>query len=260
MLDALFAEATTANVLTIPPGWGQGRATYGGLVAGLLCRRLFGLVGEGRVLRSATVSFVGPVASGEVTLTAELLRSGKSVTQAEARLLQDGVVQAVLLASFGAPRASSLQVAPPPAPSLPSPDDARAMPYLPGLMPEFLQHLDMRLAHGQFPFSGSAAPDFSGWMRFRQPPARFGISHLFALTDCWPPSVLPMLKAPAPASSLCWTLEFLQFPEHVTGDTFWQYAVRTDACGDGYAHAEARVHDDRGALVAISRQTMTVFA
>lgn len=259
MLDALFAEATTANVMTIPPGWAQGRATYGGLVAGLLCRRLFGLVGEERVLRSATMSFVGPVVPGEVTLTAEILRSGKSVTQAEARLLQDGVVQAVLLASFGAPRDSQLVVSPP-ACDLPSPETARVMPYLPGLMPEFLQHMDMRLCTGQFPFTGSAVPDFSGWMRFRQPPSTFGISQLFALIDCWPPSVLPMLRAPAPASSLCWTLEFLHFPPEATGESFWHYDVRTDACADGYAHAEARVRDDQGRLVAISRQTMTVFA
>ncbi|MDP2227006.1 MAG: thioesterase family protein [Moraxellaceae bacterium] len=260
MLDELLQHATTADSVVIPEGWGQGRATYGGLVAALLCQRLLGAVGEGRVLRSATVSFVGPVATGPAELSVEIFRSGKSVTQAEARLRQNGEVLAVLLASFGATRASGIVVAPAAAPALKPVEEAQAFPYIPGVVPDFIRHIDMRLAAGGMPFTGAEQPDFAGWMRYREAPAKFSLVHLFGLIDCWPPSVLPMLKTLAPASSLCWTLEFLQFPETATGESWWQYAVQTDASAEGYVHTEAKIHDDSGRLVAISRQTITVFA
>ena len=56
---ATFSDVTTidemldsaaAGAVTIAPGWGQGRATYGGLVAGLLVARAEQLA-EGRRLR-----------------------------------------------------------------------------------------------------------------------------------------------------------------------------------------------------------------
>ncbi|MFP5430236.1 MAG: thioesterase family protein [Gammaproteobacteria bacterium] len=261
MLDDLLKSAALQESVAIPEGWAQGRACYGGLVAALLCARLRHVVGEERVLRSATVSFVGPVAVGAARLVVEVLRSGKSVTQAEARLYQSDEVQAVLLASFGATRVSQILVAPRVAtPVFRRPEDSASMPWVPGVMPEFLQQLDMRWAEGAMPFAGAAQPDFGGWMRFRHDIPDFTLTHLFGLIDAWPPAVLPMFRTPAPASSMCWTLEFLHFPEGKTGEHWWQYQVRTDASGEGYAHTEAHVWDDDGRLVAISRQTITVFA
>ncbi len=261
MLDELLKSAALHESVVIPEGWGQGRATYGGLLAALMCSRLLHVVGEDRVLRSATVSFVGPVAPGAARLTVEVFRNGKSVTQAEARLYQDDEVFAVLLASFGATRPSRIVVPPvATAPVFKGPEDCRAMPYIPGVTPEFIQNIDMRWAEGAMPFSGVDTPDFGGWMRYRSPVHQMTLTHLFGLIDCWPPAVLSMFTAPAPASSMCWTIEFLHFPEDATADTWWQYQVRTDASAEGYAHTEANIWDDKGCLVAISRQTITVFA
>lgn len=261
MLDDLLQSAALHESIAIPEGWAQGRATYGGLVAALMCSRLLHVVGEDRVLRSATVSFVGPVAPGAAELAVEVFRNGKSVTQAGVRLLQNGEVLAVLLASFGATRDSQVVVAPKAAaPVFKAPEDCQAMMYIPGVMPEFIQQVDMRWAKGSLPFAGVTTPDFGGWMRYRTPVQQMTLMHLFGLIDCWPPAVLPMFKTVAPASSLCWTLEFLHVPEDKTGEHWWQYQVRTDASAEGYAHTEAHVWDDDGRLVAISRQTITIFA
>ena len=73
MLDELLKSAALHDDVVIPAGWAQGRACYGGLVAALLCARLRHVVGEERVLRSATVSFVGPVAVGAARLVVEVL-------------------------------------------------------------------------------------------------------------------------------------------------------------------------------------------
>lgn len=261
MLDDLLKSAALHESITIPEGWGQGRATYGGLLAALMCSRLLHVVGEDRILRSATVSFVGPVVPGAAELVVEVFRNGKSVTQAEARLRQNGEVMAVLLASFGATRPTQIVVTPKAvAPVFKAPDDCLAMPYVPGVVPEFIQHIDMRWAEGSLPFSGVDTPDFGGWMRYRIPLQQMTLTHLFGLIDGWPPAVLPMFTTPAPASSMCWTIEFLHFPDDATADTWWQYKVRTDASAEGYAHTEATIWDDNGRLVAISRQTITIFA
>ena len=263
-IHQLLIQAQTQNQMTIPPGWGQGRATYGGLVAGLLCSRLIatlGADGQNRLLRSATVSFIGAVAVGEIEFKTEIFRSGKSVTQAEARLIQNGEVLAVLLASFGSARDSGIHVLPThAAPNCKQPDEIRALPYIAGMMPEFFQQTDIRWTHGAQPFSGAAHPDFGGWMRWRDQFSEMTVSHLFALIDAWPPSVLPMFKTFAPASSLCWTLEFLDIPSDKTSESWWLYQVKTDSAKAGYAHSEAHIWDEQGNLVAISRQTATIFA
>lgn len=247
--------------MEIPATWGQGRATYGGLVAAILLARLRAVVGTDLPLRSATISFVAPAEAGQATLHAEVLRQGKSVIQAEARLIQAGQVQTVLLASFGRARASSIEIAPSRSMiEMRQPTDVQAFPYIAGLMPEFLQHIDMRWAKGKPPFSGATRPDFAGWMRYQQPFEGFEISALLGLIDAWPPSVLPMYKTPAPASSLCWTVEFLDDISGYQSTDYWGYQVKTDAASEGYEHSEALIWDHAGKLVAISRQTVTIFA
>jgi acyl-CoA thioesterase len=263
-IQQLLNQAHAQNIVTIPSGWGQGRATFGGLIAGLLYSRLIAVLGDAgndRVLRSATVSFIGAVAVGDVELRVEIFRSGKSVTQAEARLLQNGEVLAVLLASFGSSRESGINV--PVQISVPvynKPEDAPVFAYIAGVTPEFIQQLELRWAQGKTPFTASEKPDFGGWMRWQDSFEEMTTAHLFALIDAWPPSVLPMFKTIAPISTLSWTVEFLAHSVNKSSENWWLYQVRTDASKAGYAHSEAYVWDDDGQLVAISRQTVTVFA
>lgn len=258
--DVLFQALRHNDTIDIPAGWTQGRANYGGLVGALLYARMAALQDTPRVLRSATVSFVGPVATGPATLTARVLRAGKSVLQMEAHLLQDGEVMAAMLASFGAPRDSVLAVEASPPPAFKSPEQAQAFPWLPGITPEFTQHFDFRWAHGDFPFTGSALPEIGGWMRLKDAAPVLDYTDLFLLIDAWPPAVLPIVKGVAPGSSMSWTLEPIQLPAGKTGASWWQYLATTDYFHDGYGHCGARIWDDEGRLVAISRQTVVVFA
>jgi len=263
-IHTLLSTAATHSTLTVPAGWGQGRATYGGLIAGLLVARLLHELnqtsGTKRQLRSASISFIGAVTPGEIEIRTEFFRSGKSVTQAEARLIQHGQVQTVLLASFGSARDSVIDVAQYPAvPSYTRPADLNSFPYIPTITPEFFQQVDTRYAVGARPFSSSEKPDFGGWMRWKDHFEVMSTAHLVALIDAWPPSVLPMFTTVAPASTMCWTVEILASPESKHSDAWWQYRVQTDHAKDGYAHAEAHIWNDDGLLVAISRQTSTVF-
>ncbi len=244
----------------LPEGWGQGRALFGGLVGAVLFDHLDKTVAKDRVLRSFSLSFVAPAAPGPVSLHSDVFREGKSVMQAMVTARQEGAVVAAMMASFGAARHSSVTIAVPGAPDMPAPADSLLMPLIKGVTPDFLEHFDIRYATGKPPFCGSEEANFSGYMGFRCAPQRMSTAALIALVDTWPPSVLSMLRTPAPASSLTWTMELLDDPATRPSDSLWQYQVHTDQCSDGYGQSQATIWDAEGKAVALSRQTFTVFA
>ncbi len=240
--------------------WAQGRATFGGLVAALLYEAMRKQVPEERLIRSFALSFVGPAGPGEQTYQAQVLRSGKAVTQMEARLLQGGETMAVALASFGAGRESAV-VAPGHAmPEAPPADDCRVLPFVEGVSPAFTRHLEMRWVFGDLPFSGSTQRQMGGWMRFREPQGeRLTDAHLLALVDTWPPVTLPMLKERAPASSLSWAMEFVQPMPVLPSDAWLLYRAEVDQARDGYGQGRACIWSPDGRLLAVSQQTMVIF-
>lgn len=244
----------------VPDGWTQGRATYGGLVAAMLYEKMAAEVDPDSSLRSLTISFVGPVAAGAIDVSATTLRAGRSVTQVEGRIYQEGSVVLAGLASFGRGRESNIRVDTDRAPEFRTPDDSEALPYIPGVVPEFTQKFDYRIARGQQPFSGSSDSHLGGWVRFRDGSREpVTIAHLLALIDAWPPAILPMLKQPAPASSLTWTVEFIEPLPQLGADQWWQYLAEVEQAADGYGVVQARLWDAGGRLVAFTRQTVTVF-
>lgn len=258
--DDILATVDGQGNAVFPEGWGQGRALFGGLVGAVLYDHLEKTVAAGRRLRSFSLSFVAPAAPGPVSLTSQVLREGKSVMQAMVTAQQGEQVVAVMLVSFGAARDSAITVQAPTVAPMKSSDDAMKVPFIQGMMPDFLKHFDMRYAAGMPPYSGSSAPDFAGYMRFAETPKAMTTAALICLVDTWPPSVLPMLKGPAAASSLTWTMELLEEPDNRPADTLWQYEVITDQCSEGYGQSRAVIADQDGNAVALSRQTITVFA
>lgn len=267
MTLARMLQSAATGQMTVAGGWGQGRATYGGLVGALLVARAEALCADSeRRLRSAAVSFAGPVEAGPAELTGEVLRAGRSATQILVRIVQNGQARAALIAAFAAPRETQIAIeseARNRRPRLPAPETLEPLPFFPGVMPSFFAHFDLRPASGAPFFSGSPEPDFGGWMRFAEPPARFGDRELVALADAWPPSVMPMLTEPAAVSTLAWTFEPVAWAEPGRPDSpedFWQYNVRTHAADHGYAHTTARIWDAAGSLRALSHQTVVYFS
>lgn len=258
LLGAL-AESPRQEV-TIPSGWAQGRAAYGGLVAALVYQGMRGKLSDDRPVRSLAITFVGPVAPGEaMQVEADILREGKAVTQMLGMARQNGQVMCIVQGSFGASRESVVSVSSEPAPRVRAVEDCMEMPHVEGLTPVFLQHFAVRWALGDPPFTNSKKREMGGWMRFREDEGSVHEAHILGLVDVWPPAVLPHLRQYAPASSLTWTIEFVQ-PQPELGNTDWLlYRASIDHARDGYGHTSAMVWRQDGTLVAISRQTVTVF-
>src|SRR3954469_9165944 len=131
MLDGAAAGRTE-----IAAGWSQGRATFGGLVAGLLVARAEALA-AGRALRSASFVFAGPAAPGPATLEGAILRAGRSVTQAEVTLVQDGEPRAALGGGCGDERRGPRGVPGGRPPRLPPREATPPLAPIPGVTPEF---------------------------------------------------------------------------------------------------------------------------
>lgn len=252
----------TPEALSIPADWGQGRATFGGLVAALVYAVMRSKVPADRPPRSLAITFVAPVAPGVATrFEADVLRAGSSVSQVLGRAVQNGQVVALIQGSFGTPRSSAINVQALPAPVIKAPEQSQELPYVAQVTPEFTRHLAMRWGLGGLPFSGSQSREMGGWVRFRdqQHIEPLDEAHLLGLVDAWPPAVLSLLDKPAPGSSLTWTIEFIQPLRHLTSDGWCLYRAEIEHARDGYGHVAAGLWSAEGELLAISRQTVTVF-
>lgn len=248
------------GVAEIPEGWAQGRATFGGLQVALALRAMRTRVEENRLPRSLLTTFVGPVGAGEVELTVETLRQGRSATLLRADLLQEGTVRCSVHGAFGAERESTVAVEGTPPPEVAGPeDDLWELPYLAGVTPEFTRRFQYRFAIGSGPYSGVESREMGGWCRFRDTSEPVTEEHVLSLVDAWPAPILPMMKEPAPASSVTWVLDFIQpMPEALSSD-WWLFRSEVDHAGHGYGQFDAALWSPEGRLVALARQTFVVF-
>lgn len=246
---------------TLPAEWGQGRAAFGGLVAGL-CLRAARAKAPIRPLRSVLVSFVGPVSPGPAQIVSRLLRQGRALSQVEARLVQGGQDCAVLLAAFGDGRQTGLPSLPgPPPPPAPLPEVLPAFPFLAGITPDFTRYLDYLWVGEGLPFGGGPVARTGGWVRF-QDQAPVDEAGALGLLDAWPAPVLTLLTAPAAASTVTWMVDLVR-PWPVGGvdpAAWWRFEGRGTAAGEGYADVDGWLWGPDGALVATSRQLVAEYS
>jgi acyl-CoA thioesterase len=245
--------------VTVGEDWMQGRATFGGLVAAVGNEAMRQLVPRDRPLRSLQTTFVGPAPAGEWRLKARVLRVGKAVTLTHCEVLDGEQVAAVQVAVYGGPRPSVVHVKarePDPAPR--RMEEAHEVRYQPERgSPPFLQHFAQRFVQGARPYSGERSPT-KIYVRHRDS-ARLTEAHVIALVDAIPTPALSMFKAPAPASSLVWTLEFIGHEFGYAPDDWWRLDTDIDAAADGYVQQSGVLIDPKGQPLALTRQLFAIF-
>lgn len=259
--DAMAAvRESAAHTVNIPEKWGQGRATFGGMVAAAMFEKITPQVAHGRPVRSVLVSFVAPVAPGEMDVRVKVLREGKAATQVQATAYQNDQACAVVLASFGSDRQSMVRVEQDKAPVFKAPDEVNAFPFIPGLTPDFTQYFDYRYTLGKIPFMGSEQTEMGGWIKLRECSEDvISVAAILALLDAWPPAVFSMLKKPAAGSSLTWSISFVAVPEDCSANDWWQYQADIQSSANGYSHIDSTLWDKNGNVAVTSRQTVSVF-
>ena len=250
------------SAVTIPADWGQGRATFGGLMVALQYEAMRAQISPERALRSLSVSFVGPAEPDvPISFEVQVLREGKAVSQVLGRALQNGQVVTLVQGSLGAPRESAVKMHSLPAPDMKPVDECPLLPYIKGITPEFMRHLAMGWAVGALPFTGKGGREMGGWVRLAGEVKDEPLTetHLLALVDAWPPALLPLLDKPAAGSTLTWTVEFVQPLAQISTLEWCKYLAVIEHAQDGYGHVAANLWSPAGELIAISRQTVAVF-
>jgi acyl-CoA thioesterase len=244
---------------SVPADWMQGRSVYGGLQTALAVRAMRTLVPAGFPLRSVQTTFVGPV-EGAIRLRVNLLRTGKNVIHAEARMLTGDQTAMVVVGVFGRSRASRAEV-PAEAPSFVATYEPLDLPYVDGVSPAFAQHFSFRWLAGALPFTNTSAREarravLDVGVRDRGPTTE---EHLIALADAPPPLGLAMLSDFAPGSSVTWTMQFLLDGLADLPLTGWRLHAALRAGHGGYTNQEVTLCTPSGVPAAFSYQTMMVF-
>ncbi len=243
---------------TIGEDWSQGRATFGGMVTALGNEAMRRLVPPERQLRELQTVFIGPTLAGAVYVEADVLRVGRAVTIAGARVWSEGKIAATVTGIYGAARSATISVAPSSATGVPAVEKLPLPEAHANAGPAFLQHFDFRWAEGAWPFSGSTLRKSKTYVRHRDSGA-LTESHVAALVDCIPSVILQMLSTPAPSSSLTWTVQFIRHDFSFPPDAWWRIDAEVDVAEDGYSCESCVVLDPSGAPAAFSRQVVAVF-
>ncbi|MDO9002818.1 MAG: thioesterase family protein [Aquabacterium sp.] len=267
-LSALLAARSIAAhrvSFTVTDDWQQGRTAFGGLLSALSAQAMRDVCGADWPMRALQTNFVGPVGLGTFHVDVALLRQGKNVRQVKATVVQadaQGVEQVcgILLGVFGTGRTSEIPQRRPVQPPVAVSAEASApLPYLPGLTPNFTQHLDFRLAEGAFPFTGGG--DWLTRYHLRLKDSAGVDPELIAimLTDAGPTPALSQAKRFAPASSVSWALE-LRPVTNVDPEGLWRLDQDTIAYDEGYANDRAHLWTPDGQLAAFGYQVVAVYA
>lgn len=252
---------TTPDLLfKVTKDWSQGRTVYGGLSAAILYAAAKEYVDPSRMLRSMATNFVGPLISEtEFSIQVEIIRTGKNVSQLQARAIQNDKICVVSQFCFGENRTSKISVINSDQHNMDLPNKGKFIPQIPKVTPKFLRHFELAINDGGIPFTGKKNSNYYGWMRYKKPCEKITDAHIIGLIDTWPPTLLQMLKWPAPASTVSWNLEFIHPHREILPTDWFAYKADTRQAANGYGHTEATIWDAHGEVIALSRQTVAVF-
>jgi acyl-CoA thioesterase len=238
----------------------------GGYVAAVVLRAVVAEVADPtRRTRSITLHYLRPPAEGPVEVHVVVERSGRSVTNVSARLVQDGrllVVALVVLASDReAPIAFDEGPGLPPGPDggpLPGPEQVPVQEVDPDRDVPMRAHYDLRWVLGELPFRPSAGERRArcgGWLRLREATALDEIA-LVAFSDAWMPPVFCRVDEPLAVPTVDLTVHLRNRPVEPLGWCFVEF--HSPLAVDGYLVEHGRILDERGRLLAESRQLAVV--
>lgn len=255
LLDSLVRQADgMAWRGVIPDGWLQGRTAYGGLSAAVALHCATQVDEDLPPLRSAQVSFIGPLA-GPIMVTAHKLRRGKNAAFIQADVESEAGLG--LRCTFVFMRAIDSEVdyqttTAPPFPR-PGPDDT-TYKGAPGVaFTRNFEFVDRREGAELLP---------AEWLRWTRLNEREGIDpmvELLAVGDCLPPAAMRLLGRGAPMSSLTWILNVLG-PTPSTEDGWWLLRSNADYARDGSSSQVMGIWNARGEMVAEQMQSVALFA
>ncbi len=254
LVQILGSAARTGNswTVTIPATWMQGRTSYGGLSSALAHHCAMASVEDCPPLRSAQIAFAGPL-SGEVTITAELLRRGRNTAFVETRTTSSDGIGLACNFIFMNPRTSMVEHNGISAPDFPPPPDKADVRNGP---PEFFTH------HMDYPEKrlelGLGTPKLTQWHRLRESGGLDPITELLCVGDALPPSAMGLMTKPGNVSSMNWQVNMLTNAPQ-TQDGWWLLESETHHAHDGASSQYMTVYNSDKEPVMSAMQSVALF-
>lgn len=252
----ILAAATPAESgfrTTIPADWLQGRTSYGGLSSALALNAAQAIEPDLPPLRSAQVSFIGPLA-GEVAVTATKLRRGRNAAFIQADITSDAGLGFRATFVFMSDQPSRIDLDGglnsshrPPAP------DAKLYTGPDEFFTGNFNFLDLKeQAKGE--------AEWLRWARLRVSEGLDPMVQVLAVADALPPAAFKLLgKQPAPISSLTWIVNLLT-PTPATTDGWWLLSAQSDHAKNGCSSQSMMLWNADGQPIAQGMQSVAIFA
>lgn len=236
---------------TITPNWLQGRTAYGGLSSALALHAAQSIEPDLPPLRSAQVSFIGPLA-GDVTVTATKLRRGRNAAFIQSDIVSEAGLGYRATFVFMADQPSRVSLDNRPPVTVRPPELGTELYTGP---PEFFT--------GNFNFFDyKDQPGDAEWLRWGRLRDHDGLDpmvHLMAVADALPPAAFKLFgKQPVPLSSLTWIVNLLT-PEPRTTDGWWLLSAQSDFAQNGCSSQTMHIWNADGEKVAEGMQSVAIF-
>ena len=236
----------------MPDNWLQGRTAYGGFSTALALVATQRSDEDLPPLRSAQVSFIGPL-SGPIAIRAQRLRRGRNAAFVQADVESEAGLGLRATFVFMRDVESSVDHATGRAPAfaIPGPDTQtfngiKAVPFT-----RNFELLDQR--------DGSGAAEWLRWVRLIDRAGLDPAVELMCVADCLPPAALKLVGGPAPISSMTWLVNLLT-PAPATDDGWWLLRADTDYARAGSSSQAMAIWNADGTPIAQQMQSVAIFA
>ena len=237
----------------IPADWLQGRTAYGGLSSALALHAAQGVEPDLPPLRSAQVSFIGPL-SGDVSVTATKLRRRRNAAFIQADITSEAGLGYRATFVFMSDQPSRIELdgrlhcdRRPPAP------DAKLYTGPDEFFTGNFNFLDLKE-------EAAGEAEWLRWARLRAPDGLDPMVHVLAVADALPPAAFKLLgKQPAPISSLTWIVNLLT-PAPATTDGWWLLSAQSDYARNGCSSQAMTIWNADGQPIAQGMQSVAIFA
>jgi acyl-CoA thioesterase len=240
---------------SIDRAWQGPISPNGGIVAAVTLRAAQAELGPGPPPRTIAAHFLEPAPNGPAEIEVEILRRGKRVAVAEARMFDQGKLVCLTTVVFSAARDQELDLAaePPPAPP---PDRVEPIPAETlSTFPQVFHQLEMRPVFGTPERFGRQQPVSGGWLSFRDDPAPLDAVRLCAICDLWWPALFGRLEQPVAVPTLQLTIH-LRSVEPARQPALGRFVARSLL--EGHVEESSEVWSQDGRLLAESRQLALV--
>ena len=249
--DRDLTEDTVTWTGFMTKDWSIGRVPNGGYSGALVLNAALQHSGQA-IARSMTSHYYRPTIHGApCTITTEIKRRGRTMTHADATLVQEGKIRVRAVGVFG--DYPDDEVVKPVLPTeIPPPQDCVLRdPSMQGFKMSLMDSLEVRVEPDIESLVGNpdAEARIEGWARFREPRPNDVLS-LGLFADAFPPAVL----IPRPESGWIPTVELTSHIRAQAAPGWIRAQITTENMRGGTMIENARLWDETNTLVAESRQ------